>query len=77
MRTQVLDAAAKFLATLMTEQELKDTAAFFESPTGKNSGAQPALGGRIAGTAEAWRQQLSTDMLARAHEEMKKKGQDF
>ena len=75
---QVLDAAAKFLATLMTEQELKDTAAFYESPTGKKfQFAQVALGGRIASTAESWRQQLATDMLARAHEEMKKKGQDF
>lgn len=75
---QVLDAAAKFLATLMTEQELKDTAAFYESPTGKKFQAtQVALGGRIASTAAAWRQQLATDMLARAHEEMKKKGQDF
>ena len=31
----VLAKAAKFLASRMTEQELKDTAAFYESPTGK------------------------------------------
>jgi hypothetical protein len=75
---QVLDAAAKALANLMTEPELKDTAAFYESPTGKKFVlAQVALAGRVAAVAAEWRQQLSTAMLARAHEEMKKKGKDF
>ncbi len=77
----VLDDAARFLATEMTEQELKDTAAFCESPTGKKfQGVQGALGARIGsanGVAGAWRQQLSTGILARVHEEMKKKGDDF
>jgi hypothetical protein len=75
---EVLGAAAKFLATLLTEQELKDTAAFYESPTGKKfQSVQVALADRLAGVAGAWRQQLSTDMLARVHEELKKKGKDF
>ena len=73
-----LDDAAKFLASQMTEPELKDIAAFYESPTGKKFMlAQVALANRVAAVATAWRQQLSTDMLARVHEEMKKKGNDF
>ena len=75
---EVLDAAAKALAALMTEQELKETAAFYESPTGKKFVlAQVALANRVAAVAAEWRQQLSTAMLARVHEEMKKKGKDF
>ena len=74
----ILDDAAKFLASEMTEQELKDTAAFYESPTGKKfQAAQVALANRVASVAGAWRQQLSTDILTRVHEEMKKKGNDF
>lgn len=74
----ILDDAAKFLASEMTEQELKDTAAFYESPTGKKfQAAQLALANRVTSVAGAWRQQLSTDILTRVHEEMKKKGNDF
>ena len=74
----VVDAANKFLATLMTEQELKDTAAFYESASGKKFQAtQIALADRLAGAANGWRQQMSADMVTRVHEEMKKKGKDF
>ena len=75
---QVLDAAAKALASLLTEPELKDVAAFYESPTGRKFVlAQVALANRVAAVATEWRQQLSTAMLSRVHEEMKKKGKDF
>ena len=75
---EVFDAVVKALAGLMTEQELKDTAAFYESPTGKKFVlAQVALANRVAAVAADWRQQLSTVMLARMHEELKKKGKDF
>jgi hypothetical protein len=75
---QVLDAAAKAFASLMTEQELKDIAAFYESPTGKKFVlAQVALANRVAAVAAEWRQQLATAMLTRVHEELKKKGKDF
>jgi hypothetical protein len=74
----VLDDVAKSLASQMTEQELKDTAAFYESPTGKKfMAAQGQVAGEVARAAPAWRQQLSTDILTRVHEEMKKKGNDF
>ena len=75
----VLAQGAKILASQMTEQELKETAAFFESPTGKKYFAVDAASSREAfiPVAQQWRQKLSTDILARAREEMKKKGIDF
>lgn len=74
----VLADGAKSLATRMTEQELKDTAAFFESATGKKYiVAQGAAMDDLSISARAWREQLSTDILARAREEMKKKGFTF
>ena len=39
---EVLDAVAKDLAFQMTEQELKDVAAFYESPTGKKFQNRPS-----------------------------------
>jgi len=75
---QVLDAVTNAFASLLTEQELKDTAAFYESPTGKKFLlAQIALANRVAAVAADWRQQLAVAMEARVHEEMKKKGKDF
>jgi len=69
---------AKFLASEMTEQELKDVAAFYESPVGKKFTATgSALSEEVRKLGSAWSQQLSTDILTRAREEMKKKGLDF
>ncbi|MGD1016931.1 MAG: DUF2059 domain-containing protein [Roseiarcus sp.] len=74
----VMTDSVKFLASKMTEQELKDTLAFYESPAGKKYVAiEPSVVQEVGNRARAWRQQLSTDILARAHEEMKKKGADF
>jgi hypothetical protein len=74
----VMTDAVKFFAGKLTEQELKDVMTFYESPVGKKFVAvEPAMVQEVAARARAWRQQLSTDMLARAREEMKKKGLDF
>lgn len=74
----VLADAAKYLATHMSEQELKETVAFYESPAGKKFlSVEPGMVQEIAASARTWREKLSTDILARAHEEMKKKGTDF
>jgi hypothetical protein len=74
----VLGDAAKFLASRMTEQELKETAAFFEGATGKKYvAAQGAAMADLAPSLRAWREQVSTDLLARTREEMKKKGYEF
>jgi hypothetical protein len=74
----VLAGSAKFLASQMTEQELKDTAGFYESATGKKYIiTESALMNDVTTRAGAWRQQLSTDIVTRAREDMKKKGYDF
>jgi hypothetical protein len=71
----VIDAAGLALAKRMSEQELKDTAAFFNSPSGKKYvAAQPQAFNDIFAALNEWRQKLSVDVLTRAREELKKKG---
>ena len=66
------------LAKMMTEQELKDTATFFQTPSGKKYiETEPAAITQIVTLVQNWRQQLSIDVMKRAREEMKKKGADF
>jgi hypothetical protein len=73
-----INSAAQVLTRRMSEQELKDTAAFFQTPSGKKYiESEPAAISEIVGLVQAWREKLSNDILARAHEEMKKKGADF
>jgi uncharacterized protein len=70
--------AAQTLAKMMTEQELKDTATFFQTPSGKKYiETEPAAITQIVTLVQHWREQLSVDVLKRAREEMKKKGADF
>ena len=76
--TDVINSAAQILAKQMSEQELKDTAAFFVSASGKKYvAAEPVAFNEIVTVVQAWRERLSTEVLTRAHEEMKKKGADF
>ncbi len=75
---KVLDDLAQVLAARMTVEELRDTKAFFESPVGKKYLAtQPVILQELAVSANAWRSELSEDLLKRLREEMKKKGYDF
>lgn len=72
---QVVDAAGLALAKHLNEQELKDTAAFFNSPSGKKYvAAQPQTLNDIFSAINDWRQKLSVDVLTRTREELKKKG---
>jgi hypothetical protein len=74
----VVDGAAQALAKRMSEQELKDPADFFNSPSGKKYvETEPLAYNDIVAAVQAWRQKLSVDVLARAREEMKKKGVEF
>ena len=62
----------------MSEQELTDVAAFFDSPSGKKYVAvTPVFLQRLANVTAPWRDQLSTDIVVRARQEMKKKGVEF
>jgi hypothetical protein len=70
--------ATKVLASQMTEQELKDTAAFFQTPSGKKYiTTEPGAITQILVVVQNWREKMAVDVLKRVHEEMKKKGTDF
>jgi hypothetical protein len=72
---QVVSAASLSLAKRMSEADLKDTAAFFESPAGKKYvQAQPDALSDIVAALQGWQQKLSTDMMTRVREEMRKQG---
>ena len=72
------DIAAKIYARAMTEQELKDSVAFFNSPVGKKYVLiQPTMLDQLVVAMQSWTQTLSTFMMSRVHDEMKKRGQDF
>jgi hypothetical protein len=74
----ILDDLTKFLAAQMTEQELKDAAAFYGSPLGKKAAnAQGLLSAYAAKLVGVWRDQMSTDLPDRLHVELKKTGHDF
>lgn len=74
----MIDTAAKIYSAQMSEQELKDSAAFFNSPVGKKYvTVQPLMLDQLVVAMQSWTQELSTFMMTRVHEEMKKKGQDF
>jgi hypothetical protein len=76
---QMTDLAAHIYAQQMSEQELKDTAAFFNSPVGKKYvEVQPAMLDQLVVAMQSWTQKLSSVMMTRIREEMVKKGhKDF
>ena len=62
----------------MSEKDLEDVAAFFTSPLGKKYLAfEPIFFQRLEDVLAPWRQELSTDIVTKAREDMKKKGVDF
>lgn len=74
----VLADVAHVMATKMTEPELKEVAAFYETPTGqKFVQNEPAFIAELQISGRNWRQKLSNDLLTRVREELKKKGVDF
>jgi len=70
--------AESLLASEMSEQDITQVAAFFNSPAGKKYvQATPVFVQNLGDVTGAWREKLSTDILERARAEMKKKGVDF
>ena len=75
---ETYDEAATLLASLMSEQEITDVATFFDSPSGKKYlSVTPVFLQRLADFTTPWRDKLSTDIVTRARQEMKKKGVEF
>jgi uncharacterized protein len=74
----VLADVAHVMATKLSESELKEVLAFYESPTGKKYvAAEPAFINELQSAGSAWRQKLADQLITRVREEMKKKGVDF
>jgi uncharacterized protein len=70
--------AESMLASQMSEQEITQVAAFFDSPAGKKYiEVTPVFVQNLSDVTATWRDKLSTDILERARAEMKKKGVDF
>jgi hypothetical protein len=75
---QTYSEAASMLASQMSEQDITQVAAFFDSPAGKKYVAvTPVFLQNLSDVTGAWREKLSTEILERARAEMKKKGVDF
>ena len=71
----MVDNAARAFATKLSEPELKEIAAFYKSPAGvKYVNMQPGILDDIVSDMSLWSQQLSEFIIARAREEMGKRG---
>jgi hypothetical protein len=76
--SEMLEIGARIYTRLMTEDELKTAAAFFNSETGKKYvNSQPAFLNEVVIALQGWQQKISTDMMTRVRVEMKKKGHEL
>ena len=76
--SEMIDIAARIYAQQMSEDDLKATAAFFDSPAGKKYVAsQPYMLDELVLKMQAWTQETSTYMMKRVQQEMEKKGDKF
>lgn len=72
---QMVTSTARSFAGVMSEQALKETAAFFRSEAGKAYVAmQPRVIDQMMISLESWNRQMSEDLMTRVREEMRKKG---
>lgn len=77
-KDEMVTIAGKIFATDLTEQEMKDSLAFFNTPTGKKYvTAQPTMLNKLVAVTQAWQKVVSTDMIERLRAELKKKNVDF
>ena len=75
---EMLDIAATIYARRLSEDELKATAAFFDSPAGQRYvEAQPLMLDELVVAMQAWTQETSSYMMKRVQAEMEKKGDKF
>ncbi len=74
----MINNAARIYASAMTEQDLKTSAAFFDSPVGKRYvDFEPVILVNVEDALKQWTQGVSVGMMDRVHQEMKKRGHDF
>lgn len=75
---ELVDEIAKIYASKFTEPELKDIAAFYQSPPGRKlTETTPDVLRESYQHAQQWGQQLSVEVVTRIREEMKKRGHDI
>jgi uncharacterized protein len=75
---EMINIAAQIYAKQLSEQDLKAAEAFFESPAGKKYvETQPAFLTEVVTAMQGWQGKISTDMMTRVREEMKKKGHEI
>jgi uncharacterized protein len=77
-RAEILNEVAKVYASRFTEQELKDTLAFYKSPLGRKLiTEEPAILDQSMKTAQTWAENLSQEIIAKMRAEMKKRGHNI
>ena len=70
--------ATALMVTMLTDKEIEEVATFFKSPAGQHYlAAEPQYMQRFSELVQPWRDQMSTDIVTRARQEMQKKGIDF
>lgn len=78
MPADMVENAARIYAGAMSEDELKQVGAFFNSAAGKQYVAtQPAVLDQLVAAMQGWTQKISEDMVTRIRVEMKKRGKDI
>jgi hypothetical protein len=77
-KQELIDAAAKTYANYLTEAELKEIGAFFNSPTGKRYvDTQPLVINDMYAEVETWSQRTSAALVERIRTEMRARGKQF
>jgi len=74
-KQELIDATARILASRMTEEELKEVATFYKSEVGKKYvQVQPPILDDVVRQMDLWSQKTAEFIMARAREEMGKRG---
>jgi uncharacterized protein len=75
---EVLTDTARLYATRFTEQELKDTLAFYKSPLGRKLLAEePIIADQSMKSATSWAEKFSEEVISKMRTEMRKRGHDI
>lgn len=75
---ELINSIATVYAQKFTEAELKEIAAFYQSPAGKKMTAEmPSVLGESYKLIQEWTRKMSIDIMTSLRAEMKKKGHDL
>jgi uncharacterized protein len=75
---EVVNDVAKLYASRFTEQELKDTLAFYKSPLGRKLLVEePSILDQSMRSAQGWADRLSQEVIGKIRAEMKRRGHEI